>query len=163
MSENQYYLQPHELVKYFAGLCLGLEEHLLNPELRESATVSGEARCLSCCSAPALPVPGLTTHRVTALPGTNLVSPGLVSNISDPWTCLGSTVLLKGLSLSQWAGQPWQLCVCQELRAAEAWTQCHCHQLSLVVGPAAATRQLSTVVVSPPHYQAHLSFFKSFY
>lgn len=69
--------------------------------------------------------PGLTTHMVTALPGINPVSPGLVSNPSNPWTCLGSTVLLEDLSLSHWAGQPWQMCVCQELRAAQAWTQCH--------------------------------------
>lgn len=83
----------------------------------------------------ALTVPGFTTHRVTALPGRSPVSPGMMSNTSYPWPCLGPTVLLNSSSPSPWADQPWQLCVPgdgEQLRLAPTATDattgsCHCH------------------------------------
>lgn len=85
----------------------------------------------------ALTVAGHTTHMVTALPGRSPLSSGLMSNISYPWAYLGTTVLLLG---SPWADQPWQLCVPgdgEQQRLAPSATSCH--QLSPVVGLAAAT------------------------
>lgn len=147
----------------WAKLCLGLEEYLLNPELRQSATRSGGAQCeaqsLSCSTAPGSHCGGFTTHMIIALPGRGPVFPGPVSDTSYLWTCLGTTALLGGSSLGHWADQPWQLRVLgaeEQLRLAASATTTGCHWwCDLQPLP---DRQLSVVVVSHPVTRPHVTY-----